>query len=365
MITPNRPTVFISYARKDGREFAHSLREKLEAVDEFTIWQDVVSETTGEDWWLNIIKAIEAADTMILIITEGALNSNVVNDEWIYARKTGTAIVPVVLDDAIFKTNKLPRWLNRLDLLILDEKHPDYAPMWERFLRTLHSPNKRVIPFNVPSLPDEWVSRSAVESAILEALIEDGFSPKTARIALIGEGGFGKSTIAQTICYQPEIIEAFKDGIIWIELGENATQATVLTKINAVLKLLHKGEETVLDNARNKLHDALVERDCLLVIDDVWQPHFLEYFLVPAEDPDREYKGRRAWIFTSRYPDISRYIEHKDHIHHIQEMTPAEATDLLQNFIPEHHTVTEAERTQLTDIAQQLGYWPLLLKLDG
>ncbi len=75
-VSLQQASVFISYSRGDGREFAHALRQKLEA-EGFSIWQDVVSETAGEGWWQNIVEAIEGSAVMLLIFTEGALRSQV------------------------------------------------------------------------------------------------------------------------------------------------------------------------------------------------------------------------------------------------------------------------------------------------
>jgi len=61
-------SVFISYARRDGREFAAELRAELAPA--FTIWQDVVALQGGEGWWEQIKAAIEGVDTLVLVITE-------------------------------------------------------------------------------------------------------------------------------------------------------------------------------------------------------------------------------------------------------------------------------------------------------
>ncbi|MDZ4769958.1 MAG: toll/interleukin-1 receptor domain-containing protein [Chloroflexota bacterium] len=73
------PTIFISYSRRDGHEFAQSLREQLK--DEFALWQDVVALQGGDDWWEAIKGAIERVDTLLLVITKKALLSHFVRRE--------------------------------------------------------------------------------------------------------------------------------------------------------------------------------------------------------------------------------------------------------------------------------------------
>ena len=66
------PQIFISYARRDGRDLAAGLRQTLES-DGFAIWQDVVAMGGGDEWWPQIAHAIEHARCMVLILTDGCL----------------------------------------------------------------------------------------------------------------------------------------------------------------------------------------------------------------------------------------------------------------------------------------------------
>jgi len=53
--------VFISYARSDGLAFARHLRRWLEQQD-VPLFQDLVSLVGGDDFLLQIYKAIDQAD---------------------------------------------------------------------------------------------------------------------------------------------------------------------------------------------------------------------------------------------------------------------------------------------------------------
>jgi len=369
-----KPLVFISYSRKDGREFAHDLRTKLEA-EGVSIWQDVVSETAGEGWWQNIVEAIEGSAVMILIFTEGALRSQVVRDEWLHARKIGTAILPVVPEHRLLSKldergeHLVPRWLERLDLLILDPAFPDYTAHWQRLLAFVRTPPpRRPVPFTVPALPGEFVHRAGLEQRILARLVEEeGFSPLAGVRALIGEGGFGKSTLAQAACRQPQVIEAFKDGILWLTLGEDAGESTVISRLNDVIEAFAGTPADKLAEARTRCADLLRERDCLIVLDDVWQVDLVEPFLMAeSEDPQRPHKGCRAWLITSRFPEVSRYLGRTEDRLDIGEMQTDEAAAMLGNFVPEDRRPLSGEQfDSLHTLARQLGEWPLLLRLAG
>jgi len=47
---------------------------------------------------------------------------------------------------------------------------------------------------------------------------------------LHGPGGFGKTTLAKDLCRDPEIQEAFDDGILWVTLGEQPNIRDALAK---------------------------------------------------------------------------------------------------------------------------------------
>jgi hypothetical protein len=51
--------IFISYSRKDGAEFATSLRNRLQK-ESLSIWQDLVALEGGRDWWSQIEDALKS-----------------------------------------------------------------------------------------------------------------------------------------------------------------------------------------------------------------------------------------------------------------------------------------------------------------
>lgn len=365
---------FISYARRDGREFAHTLREKLEG-EGFPIWQDVVSEIPGEGWWPNILAAIEGSSVMVLVFTKAALQSHVVRDEWLHARKIGTFIVPVIPHEEYFRAlgeeghALIPRWLDQRHVLVLDEKAADYHKHWQRLLQILRDPPPRKpVPFAVPCLPDEFVHRHDVERRILDRLLDDdGLSPRAGRTALVGTGGFGKTTLAQAVCSTPEVIEAFKDGVLWLELGEEANEATVTQKLNEAVEALGGVSANTQSEASRRLADLLRERDCLIILDDIWQGYLIESFLTDAEDSERPYKGRRAWLLTAREPaEVSRYLTEAAGLIEVGEMETSEAAELLAKYVTNDiYPLSTSQLDELAALATQLGEWPLLIVLSG
>jgi hypothetical protein len=68
--------IFISYSRKDGKDFAADLRKMLEG-ENLSVWHDIVALEGGLDWWTQIEDALKskALQHFVFIVTPAALES--------------------------------------------------------------------------------------------------------------------------------------------------------------------------------------------------------------------------------------------------------------------------------------------------
>src|ERR1035441_2511470 len=109
---PSEPSrIFISYARSDGSDYAAWLRKRLEKEHpEIKLWQDVISERAGKDWWLQITDALDHVAYMVVVATPEAMSSDAVQKEWRYARQQGVCVLPVQASDGL-NLDSLPRWM--------------------------------------------------------------------------------------------------------------------------------------------------------------------------------------------------------------------------------------------------------------
>ena len=338
----NSARIFVSYARRDGKSFARELRVRLQFEHNFSLTQDLIALEGGKDWWNQLAEAIKGVEHFVLVLTKGAVESAVVRDEWQLARREGVCVVPV-LGTPRPDISTLPLWMQRLHIV-----DPDLEEQWTRMVRTLESPCHAVrVPNMTPPLPEGYVDRPQEHAALRGYLLEGEVGGAVGvTTALRGVGGFGKTTIAQALCKDVQIQNAYYDGILWITLGQSP--GALNAKVEDLIQTLtgHRPGFANLEASVARLAEELADRSVLIVVDDVWQSDHLEPFL--------RFGKRSACIVTTRInsvlPANSRSVA-------VDAMAESESVALLCQGLdaPPNEAIQR--------LAKKLSYWPLLLKL--
>jgi WD40 repeat protein len=339
------PRAFLSYARSDGEAFASSLRARLEREQpQITLWHDRARMEGGVGWWKQITEAIEQVEFMIMVLTPAAMASDVARKEWRYARQQGVRVCPVMgVPPDRLDTRQLPTWMRKVHFYDLDRE-------WDTFIGFLNSAERdNRVPFMAPDLRDDFVQRPVEFDALLSVLLDsDRANPLMITTALQGAGGFGKTTLAIALCHHDDVITAFDDGILWATLGPEPKVQHELTKLYAALT----GERLPfldIDDAAIHLAERLDQKNCLIVIDDAWDPQHVMPFLRGGKQCSRLITTRRLQVLSETG---ARKVS-------INEMTADQSLELLIARL----RVAPADTRRLLALAHRLGEWPLLLKL--
>ena len=93
---PEQHRVFLSYARKDGRDSALRLKSDLEAAG-FHVWQDVEAIRGGASWTRKIEDGLSWCDTLVAVLTPGAYESEYCRAEQLIALDAGKNVIPVTI----------------------------------------------------------------------------------------------------------------------------------------------------------------------------------------------------------------------------------------------------------------------------
>lgn len=344
--------VFISYARADER-YATALMNRLAREPDIAPWQDRISMSPG-DFEDQIKKGIDSSEYLVLVMTPAALRSPWVEKEWRYARENGRCVVPIKptfdspdSDKELDTLRKLlPVWMQNIQTY-------DFDRYWKRFVAVLQSPCQATrSPFLAASLPANFVSRPGEFGRIIDVALDVGRkNPSGKTVVLHGTGGFGKTTLALSVCHDPDVFAACDDGILWVTLGQQPQIVTELERIHAALTGERPGFKNQ-DDAMFEVAKRLDGKRCLLVIDDVWSLQDLKPFLHGASNASRLVTSRLFSVAVGAASDESCRIN-------IGQVSREEANGMLLAGLP----VSAGRTGRVALLADRLKRVPLLLQL--
>jgi hypothetical protein len=304
--------VFVSYAHADvdwKRRFEVMLKPVV-AARRLRLWSDE-RIGVGEQWRPEIAQAIDRATAALLLVTPSFVASDYILGQELAAlveRSVPRAAV-VVLDcywsyvslleerqfaidpkrpiaDAGNPERDIRRVCDRL-LALLPVAEPVLAEDQRR--RRPSTPASVAEPLvagarrgelsGVPALPPAFVTREELPG-LREALLGGGDGAVTvtgAAVGFQGQGGIGKTVLATAVARDDTVRRGFPDGIFWVTLGDEtdplAAQIELLERLRVAQPELRSSWE-----ALTRLREALHDRACLLVVDDVWSAAAAEAF---------------------------------------------------------------------------------------
>lgn len=352
------PRVFVASPDPEAEPVVRELCQRLEAAG-ISVFNEPVNGAGPTETWNRLDALTEQIESLVLVITPDSLFDDRLVAQWRATRRHGGCVFFAHRGPL---PPELPRWLQRLRVHRLSED-------MDVLVRQLGRPCKATrVPFMAAPLPSEFVPRPDALDRLKRSLL--GGSP--GRVVLCGPPGSGKTLLARAACHDPDVLDAFEDGILWVTLqrspgraGPDAAEspstaqpgaengASPLAELRALYTAL-SGEELVARDrgeAAVALGKVLQGRRCLLVIDDAWEERELRSFMPDAREC--------TYLITTRHAGLGSHIGAD--LVPIDRLEPAEAVQLLQRYLPG----PAPDSTLLQRIAQRLGYSPLALQLAG
>src|SRR5262249_2315702 len=269
--------------------------------------------------------------------------SPVVRREIRLARQEGKTVCPVK-GTGLGDLGKLPRWLGQ----VYDLDLPEHVTTLIRVLQ--HQSRQKRVPMMAPEPPPDFVQRAVEFDALKRELLDAKGDAVAITAALRGAGGYGKTTLARKLAHDPDVQDAYFDGILWVELAENPeNRLSIISDLITRLTGEPPGLQTI-NAAASALGEALGLRGILMVIDDAWRE--------PALAPFRRGGPSTTRLITTRLDYILPDNAVRQSVDAMQEH---EAQALLAGGLPQEQIV--AQRRELGELAARVGEWALLLKL--
>lgn len=201
----------------------------------------------------------------------------------------------------------------------------------------------------IPNAEPSLVRRNTAFDGLISVLEEARNAEGIATVAVVGPGGFGKTTIATQLVNDERIQDLYPE-ILWVETGEDCTPARVVELVSDVCVHLSGSRPALTDPEQAGFHLArlLQDRRALLVIDNVWSAADLSPFLLGGEECVRLVTTRNVRVC----PSTAQVVR-------LGPMTAAEISEMLTR------NVASLERSEAEQLAELLGGWPLLAQIVG
>ncbi len=325
MNLPSETRIFISYARKDGAPLAQHLQESL-AAEGFHAWLDTQRIAGGATWTTEIEQALDGSEVALALLTPGSYASEICRAEQLRALRKGKRVIPLLAHSG----TDIPLHLEAKQYRDFTGAKP-YASQFELLLGDIRLGRNAVqlqpkflnTYVTAPPLPRNYVERPDALANLRRALIIDGSAPSIALTALEGMGGIGKTILAQALCHDEVMQQAFPDGVIWTTIGKEPIFG-LITRMQEVRRAL--GDEPADKESEpqciNRYRTVMREKAALIVIDDVWRATDIE--------PFRAESLRSRLLFTTRDASIAAAVGAEEHIANL--LTVEESRVLLSQW---------------------------------
>lgn len=133
--------------------------------------------------------------------------------------------------------------------------------------------------YKVPRLKGDYVQRVDEINTLRHILIEPAESINAPTcIGIQGMVGVGKSTIASALAHDYLVRRTFSDGIFWLSFGKQSNPKDQWIRLRRWLEGSDAQFEDVND-AQEFFERITLERECLIILDDIWQSEHVEAFL--------------------------------------------------------------------------------------
>jgi hypothetical protein len=170
-------------------------------------------------------------------------------------------------------------------------------------------------------------------------------------VGLQGMGGIGRSVMAAAVARNDKVRKAFRDGVIWIALGQ---EPKLTQRQSDLAESLGYGTAVFNDvqQGQTRLSDLLANKSCLIILDDVWDSEHVEAFNRLGPDCRMLITTRDAKIITAL--DARGY--------RLGVLDDEEALKLLAKWTGQSKDDLPPEAL---DVAKECGNLPLALAMVG
>jgi tetratricopeptide (TPR) repeat protein len=214
----------------------------------------------------------------------------------------------------------------------------------------------RIVPFLAPPRPSyKLVGRDELLSDLKRRLFAGG---SLALSALKGLPGVGKTALAIELVYDTEVLNHFRDGVLWAGLGRQPDVFSHLGTWAVALGGIRQDEVTNLTSIKDRvkaIQTVIGTRRILLVLDDVWQVEAAQHFRFGTPNC--------AYLVTTRLREVAQvFTSDNNEAIQVPELSEKDGLDLFKKLAK---NAVNAEPDEAKALVKNVGGLPLALTLMG
>jgi hypothetical protein len=172
-----------------------------------------------------------------------------------------------------------------------------------------------------------------------------------------GWPGVGKTTLVGVLGRDPEVLQAFPDGVLWTSLERQPELMTKLAEWGRILGTDELLRTPTPDEAVVKLAALIRHRRMLLIVDDIWNQAHAVPFMKAATG------SRCALLATTRLTLVAEELATDEkQIYYLPVLSEENALILLHHLAP---AIVEQYRDECRQLVTDLGCLPLALHVAG
>lgn len=190
----DKEQIFLSYARRDGRDLALRLQGDINAIG-YRVWLDTSEIEGGSSWSNDIEEAIDQCDRVIALLSHGSFVSEICRAEQLRALRKGKPLIPVLVQPNAERPLHLEH-LNYRDFSDVTQYENSLQLLLDDLLRDENIPLpevRRQTAVSAPPLPPHFIARAEELDFLRGTVIGDETDRQIALTALRGMGGIGKA----------------------------------------------------------------------------------------------------------------------------------------------------------------------------
>ncbi|XP_060960361.1 putative disease resistance RPP13-like protein 1 [Cannabis sativa] len=296
------------------------------AAVRFEVENKRIKNPAVEKWLDDLLDAVDDAEDFFSGIEYDAMKPNKADESKKEKRKAISKLLscfskPSTSTDRVRNANmeeilkRLEYLANQIGNLNLEKNVVEVQPSGSSRVKT--------------SLPDEpeLYGRKTDEDALKKLLMsdEDSSDEKICVIPIVGMGGIGKTTLAQTLFNDERVKKKFESRA-WVYVSDKFDSTAVTKNLLQELAPSDAGNDMTLNLLQVNLSNKLMGKKFLIVLDDVWEDDYAQWTEV-MKPFNGGAKGSKI-IVTTRNGKVADIIRTVD-THQLRELSEDECWALF------------------------------------